>query len=136
MGPFVSSQHPAILSGNVDMSPERYFAEYISKPLAKHQDRYPKEMQILLVPSLQDVVHETVVMPQPAFEHPRALGLPAVSHNLLNRFAASGALPLIRSHSFSISLGNVSPFKSGSVYHKRGRICSQHHGHSDAPQWR
>ncbi|KAF9275894.1 DNA-directed DNA polymerase alpha subunit pol12 [Mortierella alpina] len=84
MGPFVSSQHPAILSGNVDMSPERYFAEYISKPLAKHQDRYPKEMQILLVPSLQDVVHETVVMPQPAFEHPRALGLPAGTYRLSN----------------------------------------------------
>ncbi|KAF9572957.1 DNA-directed DNA polymerase alpha subunit pol12 [Mortierella alpina] len=84
MGPFVSSQHPAILSGNVDMSPERYFAEYISKPLARYQDRYPKEMQILLVPSLQDIVHETVVMPQPPFEHPRSLGLPAGTHRLSN----------------------------------------------------
>lgn len=61
------------------MMPEAYFAKYISALLAKHQDRYPKEMQILLVPSLQDVIHETLVLPQPGFEHPRALGLPTVS---------------------------------------------------------
>lgn len=79
MGPFVSSTHPLIVSGDIDMMPEAYFAKYISALLAKHQDRYPKEMQILLVPSLQDVIHETLVLPQPGFEHPRALGLPAVS---------------------------------------------------------
>ncbi|KAG0206680.1 DNA-directed DNA polymerase alpha subunit pol12 [Mortierella sp. GBA30] len=84
MGPFVSSQHPAILSGNVDMPPEGYFAKYISSLLAKHQERYPKEMQILLVPSLQDIIHETTVMPQPGFEHARSLALPAGTYCLPN----------------------------------------------------
>ncbi|KAF9431268.1 DNA-directed DNA polymerase alpha subunit pol12 [Podila epigama] len=84
MGPFVSSQHPSIQSGNIDMSPEAYFSKYISSRLAQHQERYPKEMQILLVPSLQDVIHETIVMPQPGFEHPRALGLPQGTYCLPN----------------------------------------------------
>ena len=61
------------------MSPEAYFSKFISSKLAQHQEQYPKEMQILLVPSLQDVIHETIVMPQPGFEHPRTLGLPPVS---------------------------------------------------------
>ncbi|KAG0321875.1 DNA-directed DNA polymerase alpha subunit pol12 [Linnemannia gamsii] len=84
MGPFVSSTHPMIISGDIDMMPEAYFAKYIAAPLAKHQERYPKEMQILLVPSLQDVIHETLVLPQPGFEHPRALALPAGSFCLPN----------------------------------------------------
>ncbi|KAF9142699.1 DNA-directed DNA polymerase alpha subunit pol12 [Mortierella sp. GBA39] len=84
MGPFVSSTHPLIVSGDIDMMPEAYFAKYISALLAKHQDRCPKEMQILLVPSLQDVIHETLVLPQPGFEHPRALGLPAGTYCLPN----------------------------------------------------
>ncbi|KAF9189903.1 DNA-directed DNA polymerase alpha subunit pol12 [Haplosporangium sp. Z 767] len=84
MGPFVSSQHPLILSGNIDMAPETYFAKYISSLLARHQERYPKEMQILLVPSLQDIIHETAVMPQPGFEHIRSLGLPAGTYCLPN----------------------------------------------------
>ncbi|KAF9090803.1 DNA-directed DNA polymerase alpha subunit pol12 [Mortierella sp. AD031] len=84
MGPFISSQHPSIISGDVDMTPEAYFAKHISALLAKHQERYPKEMQILLVPSLQDVIHETLVMPQPGFEHPRALALPAGTYCLPN----------------------------------------------------
>lgn len=84
MGPFVSSSHPLIVSGDIDMMPEAYFAKYISALLAKHQDRYPKEMQILLVPSLQDVIHETLVLPQPGFEHPRALGLPTGTYCLPN----------------------------------------------------
>ncbi|KAG0071948.1 DNA-directed DNA polymerase alpha subunit pol12 [Linnemannia elongata] len=84
MGPFVSSSHPLVVSGDIDMMPEAYFAKYISALLAKHQDRYPKEMQILLVPSLQDVIHETLVLPQPGFEHPRALGLPTGTYCLPN----------------------------------------------------
>ncbi|KAG0365309.1 DNA-directed DNA polymerase alpha subunit pol12 [Gamsiella multidivaricata] len=84
VGPFVSSQHPLILSGNVDMTPEQYFSLYISSLLSQHQERYPKEMQILLVPSLQDVIHETTVMPQPGFEHVRPLGLPAGTYCLPN----------------------------------------------------
>ncbi|KAF8937862.1 DNA-directed DNA polymerase alpha subunit pol12 [Haplosporangium gracile] len=84
MGPFVSSTHPQIVSGDIDMMPEAYFAKYISALLAKHQDRYPKEMQIMLVPSLQDVIHETLVLPQPGFEHPRALGLPSGTYCLPN----------------------------------------------------
>ncbi|KAG0297133.1 DNA-directed DNA polymerase alpha subunit pol12 [Dissophora globulifera] len=84
LGPFVSSQHPSIVSGNVDMTPEAYFAKYISALLAQHQERYPKEMQILLVPSLQDIFHETAVLPQPGFEHARALGLPAGTYCLPN----------------------------------------------------
>ncbi|KAG0099173.1 DNA-directed DNA polymerase alpha subunit pol12 [Podila epicladia] len=60
MGPFVHSNHPAIQAGNIDMSPEAYFSKFISAKLALHQEKYPKEMQILLVPSLQDVIHETI----------------------------------------------------------------------------
>ncbi|KAI8603184.1 DNA polymerase alpha/epsilon subunit B-domain-containing protein [Dissophora ornata] len=84
MGPFVSSQHPLIVSGDVNMTPEAYFAKYISSVLAQHQERYPKEMQILLVPSLQDVIHETAVLPQPGFEHIRPLRLPAGTYCLPN----------------------------------------------------
>ncbi|GJJ78996.1 DNA polymerase alpha subunit B [Entomortierella parvispora] len=84
IGPFISSQHPAILSGNVDMTPEEYFATYISSRLSQHQERYPKEMQILLVPSLQDIIHETIVMPQPEFEQKRSLRLPAGTYCLPN----------------------------------------------------
>ncbi|KAI1300662.1 DNA-directed DNA polymerase alpha subunit pol12 [Mortierella claussenii] len=84
MGPFVSSQHPLIQSGDIDMAPEAYFTKYISAPLAQYQEHYPKEMQILLVPSLQDIIHETAVLPQPAFEHSRSLGLPAGTHCLPN----------------------------------------------------
>ncbi|KAG0052842.1 DNA-directed DNA polymerase alpha subunit pol12 [Gryganskiella cystojenkinii] len=84
MGPFVSSQHPAILSGNVDMTPEEYFATYISSRLAQHQESFPKEMQILLVPSLQDIIHEYSVMPQPGFEHQRHLKLPTGTYCLPN----------------------------------------------------
>jgi len=60
------------------MTPEEYFATFISSRLTQHQERYPKEMQILLVPSLQDIIHETIVMPQPEFEQKRSLRLPAV----------------------------------------------------------
>ncbi|KAK3847764.1 MAG: DNA polymerase alpha/epsilon subunit B-domain-containing protein [Linnemannia gamsii] len=84
MGPFISSTHPLIASGDVDMMPEAYFAKHISALLAKHQERYPKEMQILMVPSLQDVIHETLVMPQPEFEHRRSLALPAGTYCLPN----------------------------------------------------
>ncbi|KAF9132277.1 DNA-directed DNA polymerase alpha subunit pol12 [Mortierella sp. 14UC] len=84
MGPFISSTHPMIASGDVDMMPEAYFAKYISALLAKYQERYPKEMQILMVPSLQDVIHETLVMPQPEFEHRRSLALPAGTYCLPN----------------------------------------------------
>ncbi|KAF9375802.1 DNA-directed DNA polymerase alpha subunit pol12 [Podila verticillata] len=84
MGPFVPSNHPAIQTGNIDMSPEAYFSKFISSKLAQHQEKYPKEMQILLVPSLQDVIHETIVMPQPGFEHSRALGLQPGTYCLPN----------------------------------------------------
>ncbi|KAG0278605.1 DNA-directed DNA polymerase alpha subunit pol12 [Linnemannia exigua] len=84
MGPFISSTHPLIASGDVDMMPEAYFAKHISALLAKHQERYPKEMHILMVPSLQDVIHETLVMPQPEFEHRRSLALPAGTYCLPN----------------------------------------------------
>ncbi|KAF9585087.1 DNA-directed DNA polymerase alpha subunit pol12 [Lunasporangiospora selenospora] len=84
MGPFISSQHPHILSGDVDMLPEAYFSKYISSRLAQHQERYPREMQILLVPSQQDIIHETTVLPQPEFEHQRALELPTGTYCLPN----------------------------------------------------
>ncbi|KAF9903629.1 DNA-directed DNA polymerase alpha subunit pol12 [Linnemannia zychae] len=84
MGPFISSTHPMIASGDVDMIPEAYFKKYISALLANHQERYPKEMQILMIPSLQDVIHDTLVMPQPGFEQLRSLGLPAGTYCLPN----------------------------------------------------
>ncbi|KAF9918036.1 DNA-directed DNA polymerase alpha subunit pol12 [Lobosporangium transversale] len=84
MGPFISSQHPVIQSGNVDMMPEAYFTKYISTQLTRYQERYPKEMQILLVPSLQDIIHDSVVLPQPSFEHPRQLSLPTGTRCLPN----------------------------------------------------
>ncbi|KAG0338313.1 DNA-directed DNA polymerase alpha subunit pol12 [Podila humilis] len=82
----VDKERPDILllTGNVDMMPEAYFSKFISAKLAQHQEKYPKEMQILLVPSLQDVIHETIVLPQPGFEHPRALNLPAGAYCLPN----------------------------------------------------
>ncbi|KAF8972848.1 DNA-directed DNA polymerase alpha subunit pol12 [Entomortierella lignicola] len=83
MGPFISSQHPLILSGNVDATPEEYFKEFILSPLSRHQERFPKEMQILLVPSLQDILHETIVLPQPELEI-RSLGLPPKTYCLSN----------------------------------------------------
>jgi len=90
MGPFVSSQHQLIASGDVDMTPEQYFTTFISSKLAQYERQYPKEMRILLVPSLQDIIHEIAVLPQPAFfpfptkTNPRpdfavSLGLPPVS---------------------------------------------------------
>ncbi|KAG0003163.1 DNA-directed DNA polymerase alpha subunit pol12 [Entomortierella chlamydospora] len=83
MGPFISSQHPLILSGNVDATPEEYFKEYFLSLLAKHQERYPMEMQILLVPSLQDIIHDTTVLPQPPLNyHPR--DLPPKTYRLSN----------------------------------------------------
>lgn len=86
MGPFVSSQHSLIVSGNVDASPEYYFKKCISEKL-------PNEIQILLVPSLQDIVHETTVLPQPGFgakmdkkDEPPVLGLDVkVSHHKSSR---------------------------------------------------
>jgi hypothetical protein len=88
-----------IISGDIDMMPEAYFAKYIAAPLAKHQERYPKEMQILLVPSLQDVIHETLVLPQPGFEHPRALALPAVSLPVTEDMLCGAATcPVINPH--------------------------------------
>ncbi|KAF9417017.1 DNA-directed DNA polymerase alpha subunit pol12 [Entomortierella beljakovae] len=83
MGPFISSQHPYILSGNVDETPEQYFKKYFSSLLTKHQERHPKEMQILLVPSLQDIIHDTVVIPQPELDV-RSLGLPPGTNCLPN----------------------------------------------------
>ncbi|KAF9365039.1 DNA-directed DNA polymerase alpha subunit pol12 [Mortierella sp. NVP85] len=70
MGPFVSSQHQLIASGDVDMTPEQYFSTFISSKLAQYERQYPKEMRILLVPSLQDIIHEIAVLPQPAFSLP------------------------------------------------------------------
>ncbi|KAF9920334.1 DNA-directed DNA polymerase alpha subunit pol12 [Linnemannia zychae] len=84
MGPFISSTHPMIVSGDIDMTAEEYFENYISRLLISHQNRFPNEMQILLVPSLQDIIHETLVMPQPRFEHPSALKLPAGTYCLPN----------------------------------------------------
>ncbi|KAF9359045.1 DNA-directed DNA polymerase alpha subunit pol12 [Mortierella sp. AD094] len=83
MGPFISSQHPFMLSGNVDATPEEYFKKYIVSPLAKHQERYSKEMQILLVPSLQDIIHEMIVLPQPHFNI-QPHDLPPKTHCLSN----------------------------------------------------
>ncbi|KAI8354395.1 DNA polymerase alpha/epsilon subunit B-domain-containing protein [Mortierella sp. GBAus27b] len=81
MGPFVSSQHPLIVSGNIDITPEQYFSGYILSELERYQTQHPEEMEILLVPSLQDITHETTVLPQPGWPEK---GLPKNTRCLSN----------------------------------------------------
>ncbi|KAF9111920.1 DNA-directed DNA polymerase alpha subunit pol12, partial [Mortierella sp. AM989] len=74
---------PYTLSDNLLFEPFAALMNHVSveRPDILLLDRYPKEMQILLVPSLQDIIHETIVLPQPELDA-RSLGLRTLAHGI------------------------------------------------------
>ncbi|KAG0233664.1 DNA-directed DNA polymerase alpha subunit pol12 [Actinomortierella wolfii] len=127
MGPFISSDHPMIASGEVDLLPEGYFAQYISAKLTQHQEKYPDEMQILLVPSTKDIVSDYVVIPQPGFDNPRRLGLPKGSYCLPNpcQFTINEMVFALSSTDVLFSLSGEEISRQPVITDRLSRMC--HH---------
>ncbi|KAK4685108.1 DNA polymerase alpha subunit B, partial [Tremellales sp. Uapishka_1] len=73
LGPFVDSQHPMILVGNVTQTPSEIFRDKISSRLQQILDQSPGTV-IILVPNVRDMVSRHVAFPQAMLEK-EALGL-------------------------------------------------------------
>ncbi|KAG0256175.1 DNA-directed DNA polymerase alpha subunit pol12 [Actinomortierella ambigua] len=127
MGPFISADHPVIAAGEVDLLPEGYFAQFISSKLKQHQEKYPDEMQILLVPSTKDVVSDYVVIPQPGFENGRRLGLPKGTYCLPNpcQFTINEMVFAVSSTDVLVSLSGEEISRQPAVTDRLSRMC--HH---------
>ncbi|KAF9977680.1 DNA-directed DNA polymerase alpha subunit pol12 [Actinomortierella ambigua] len=127
MGPFIPSDHPMIAAGEVDLLPEGYFAQFISTKLTQHQEKYPNEMQILLVPSTKDVVSDYVVIPQPGFESARRLGLPKGSYCLPNpcQFTINEMVFAVSSTDVLVSLSGEEISRQPTITDRLSRMC--HH---------
>ncbi|KAI0632173.1 DNA polymerase alpha, subunit B [Trametes polyzona] len=70
VGPFVDAAHPAIKTGEVDVSPQEIFQTELVTRLQEFLDASPGST-VLLVPSVRDVLSDHAVFPQ--CELPRAL---------------------------------------------------------------
>ncbi|KAI8378975.1 DNA polymerase alpha/epsilon subunit B-domain-containing protein [Blakeslea trispora] len=65
MGPFISSQHPRLVSGKIETLPEQLFVEHIGKRLEQLADHL-KQTHILLVPHQDDIIQMYPLFPQPS----------------------------------------------------------------------
>lgn len=79
LGPFVDSAHPKIKAGDVDKRPIEIFREQIGDRISSFVDACPGT-QIIMIPSVRDLVSRHVAFPQANFEKERMaeLGLPKV----------------------------------------------------------
>ncbi|KAI8367010.1 DNA polymerase alpha/epsilon subunit B-domain-containing protein [Choanephora cucurbitarum] len=66
MGPFISSQHPRLLSGKIETLPEQLFVEQIGRRLEQLVESLP-QTHVLLMPHQDDIIHMYPLFPQPAF---------------------------------------------------------------------
>ncbi|ORX59305.1 DNA polymerase alpha, subunit B [Piromyces finnis] len=86
MGPFVDDRHPFIMNGETKLLPEEIFQKYISPQIQQFYKSSPHST-IILIPSLNDLLSESICFPQPPLDSeitPRneqfsrnALGLPS-----------------------------------------------------------
>ena len=80
LGPFVDSAHPKIKAGDVDKRPVEIFREQIGDRISSFVESCPGT-QIIMIPSVRDLVSRHVAFPQANLEKERMveLGLPKVS---------------------------------------------------------
>jgi hypothetical protein len=67
MGPFVSSAHPLIKAGAITQTPAEIFRSRITGPLLSVLESNPA-CNIILVPSVRDLVGSSVCFPQGMFD--------------------------------------------------------------------
>jgi len=67
MGPFVDDRHPLIMDGETDLFPEDIFKEYISPKINEFYQNSPHST-IILIPSLNDIISESLCFPQPPLD--------------------------------------------------------------------
>lgn len=67
MGPFVSSAHPLIKAGAITQTPAEIFRSRITAPLLSVLEANPA-CNIILVPSVRDLVGSSVCFPQGMFD--------------------------------------------------------------------
>lgn len=77
MGPFVDERHPMIKMGDVDDTPPVIFATHISSRLRALISSSPST-QILLIPSVRDLISKNAVFPQGPYDRDPELELPKV----------------------------------------------------------
>jgi DNA polymerase alpha subunit B len=63
-GPFVDSSHPCIKNGETDYTPRELFRTHFEQHLSDFLASTPHAM-ILVVPSVQDMLSDHAVFPQP-----------------------------------------------------------------------
>ncbi|KAI8989258.1 DNA polymerase alpha/epsilon subunit B-domain-containing protein [Pilobolus umbonatus] len=73
-GPFISSKHPHIMSGKVNMTPNHLFMNEIIGRL-QHLITQNDNLDVILIPHADDMIHEYPLYPQPplnlSLKHPR-----------------------------------------------------------------
>lgn len=76
----MDSAHPHIKLGEVDSTPSEIFREQIGSRLTSYMEACPAT-QVILIPSVRDMISRHVAFPQAMFEKDRLteLGLPKVS---------------------------------------------------------
>jgi len=67
MGPFVDDRHPYILNGKTELFPEEIFKQYISPKINQFYKSSPHST-IILIPSLNDMLSESICFPQPPLD--------------------------------------------------------------------
>lgn len=67
VGPFVDAAHPAVKSGDVDESPAEIFREQFLANLTDFLSDSP-DSQILIIPSVRDIISDHAVFPQGEFK--------------------------------------------------------------------
>ena len=79
LGPFVDSSHPKIKNGDIDEMPADIFRHQIADRLISFVERCPGT-QVIMIPSVRDLISRHVAFPQSNFEKERMadLGLPKV----------------------------------------------------------
>ncbi|KAG9284477.1 hypothetical protein G9A89_014081 [Geosiphon pyriformis] len=83
MGPFVDENHQLIRSGNLDITPEEIFSRKISDPLEDFLRSSPST-NIILIPSLQDIIHSHMAFPQPPLQSTSGFRIPLDFKSLPN----------------------------------------------------
>jgi len=69
MGPFIDDRHPKIVNGETELIPEDIFKNYIAPKITEFYNN-SKHSTIILIPSTNDILSETVSFPQPPLDSP------------------------------------------------------------------
>jgi len=69
MGPFIDDCHPKIVNGETELTPEEIFKTYIAPKITEFYNNSPHST-IIIIPSTNDILSETVCFPQPPLDSP------------------------------------------------------------------